>query len=1180
MDDDATCTPDPADAVFVRLLRELEAAPGAEAAALRRFCEAYPALAGELRAFAATRRLVGEAGRDEADGRIPARLGDFRIERELGVGGMGVVYEAIQMPFGRRVAVKTIRRGSRPVTPALEARFVREQEALARLHHTHIVPIHAAGREGELQYYAMPFIPGAPLSSLIRTARDLASTRPGSDTPSLAELAGAATGRTSNPSSRPGDFDDPTETLEDGGRDGLQGSPPAPRRLSARYFRSVAKVMADAAEAIHHAHEAGVVHRDIKPSNLMVDRDEHCWVVDFGLASLRGNPTGPVPSAGSDPPAGGPEGLLTQGNLGTPHYMAPEQQGGRADARTDVWGLGVTLYELLTLRRAFEDPRRIAHDDPPRPRQLVDTVPADLEAICWKAIRKDPAHRYASARTLAEDLRRWLGHEPVRARPARSLRRLALWSRRNRGWAAAIAAAAVGLAGLGAGGVLVGRARAAAALQRERTERRESLLQRVTALRLAARGDGWSGTADDLLRQAAAIRRDPALRREAVACLEGLDARRIATQPIEPTCLAFDPRDGRVLFGDASGGLHAWSPPAGRAERLRGGPPPLLLGFDPRGSTRAVRAEADAGGAVALVVDDLGAGTSRRYGLAGDGPAASLRALAMTPDGRTLAALSSSADGPARLRAWRIDDGSPPATIPVEGRGPTDVALSDDGRLLALGDDEGRIRVWTLPEGDPVATLRVGRNRINVLLFGPDPVAPAGPRADAAPGRWLLAAGDAEGVVILWDLDRLSARNVMRGSNYDVSALAFRPDGVLLASAGRYEAKVWDAATGRLQLEIGYRNAMHALAFSPDGSRLAIGSPPQFGDPGGVDVWALEDGRGIRDLRGLPGRVEQLAYSADGRLVAALDHGWRVAAWDRATGRLVRAFEAPRGQTPDNAALAFSPDGSRLAVAAGREAVLWDLAAGRPGRRWELPPGWDKAMFYATPDRLLLTRFEAVDGSDFLGARLSPAEHPRIVRVRNLLGPDPGRPISSLPEFNWHVHDAWAVPGREVVIVAGLGRPDPAGPLVRLSGAYDPATGRELWSLPSDMPPDSSVVGMRLDPTGTAMAWCQRGGVDWGLFRLPGREPLAGRTPGVLALGPRAELWLGVDEHADARYVRTSVRRLGRADPLFELGPLEYAKTAFAADGRSLAIIRGDGAPALVDIPELRRRLARLGVGW
>jgi serine/threonine-protein kinase len=140
-----------------------------------------------------------------------------------------------------------------------------------------------------------------------------------------------------------------------------------------------------------------------------------------------------------------PDPPTASGVLGTPDYMAPEQLRGRADGRTDVWGLGVILYELLTLRRAFHDRAAIETKDPARPRSLVHGLPLDLEAICWKAIRKEPGQRYPSAQALADDLRHWLKSEPVQARPAHTLRRVGLWAKRNKGWAAAIVLATVGI---------------------------------------------------------------------------------------------------------------------------------------------------------------------------------------------------------------------------------------------------------------------------------------------------------------------------------------------------------------------------------------------------------------------------------------------------------------------------------------------------------------------------------------------------------------------------------------------------------------------------------------------------------------------------------------------------------------------------------------------------------------
>ncbi len=214
--------------------------------------------------------------------------------------------------------------------------------------------------------------------------------------------------------------------------------------------------MIDAAGALQHAHDAGIIHRDLKPPNLMVDTAEHCWVLDFGLAGyLQAQANGRIAYTDSrrsrNPPIDlgpEPEQPSVSGVLGTPDYMAPEQFQGRADRRTDVWGLGVILYELLALQRAFHGRKQIESSDPPRPRDLARGLPRDLDAICWKAIRKEPAHRYPSARALADDLRHWLKSEPVRARPAHTPRRVLLWATRNKGWAAAIALAMLAFSAL------------------------------------------------------------------------------------------------------------------------------------------------------------------------------------------------------------------------------------------------------------------------------------------------------------------------------------------------------------------------------------------------------------------------------------------------------------------------------------------------------------------------------------------------------------------------------------------------------------------------------------------------------------------------------------------------------------------------------------------------------------
>jgi tetratricopeptide (TPR) repeat protein len=389
----------------------------------------YPEFAGELARFLDDQRQVEQytsplrdvvqatpppRGRAAAVAGLAARaeLGDFRIVREVGRGGMGVVYEAQQLSLTRRVALKVL-----PVAAALDERrlqrFKNEAQAAAGLHHQNIVPVYFVGCAGDVHYYAMQFIDGHSLAAHLRELRReaglLKSPEPAPSTETLpwASLSTDRSGR---------------------GRD---------------YYRRVAQLMVQAALALEHAHERGVIHRDVKPSNLLLDGRGNLWVTDFGLAHLQHA-----------------EASLTQtGDLvGTLRYMSPEQALGqhvRMDHRTDVYSLGATLYELLTLRPAFtasdqqELLRQVALEEPTRPRRLARDIPVDLETVVLKAMEKTPHNRYANAGELAEDLRCCLEDRPIRARRPGVVRRLVKWARRHRPMVAAVAVVLVLAALLG-----------------------------------------------------------------------------------------------------------------------------------------------------------------------------------------------------------------------------------------------------------------------------------------------------------------------------------------------------------------------------------------------------------------------------------------------------------------------------------------------------------------------------------------------------------------------------------------------------------------------------------------------------------------------------------------------------------------------------------------------------------
>jgi serine/threonine protein kinase len=361
-------------------------------------------------------------------------LGDYRIIREVGRGGMGVVYEAEQLSLGRRVALKVL-----PFASALDdrqlQRFKNEAHAAAQLHHTNIVPVYAVGCERGVHYYAMQHIAGQTLAAVIQdlrkprvtaqqaTANENQEWRMKSEETKTKheELASADAALVSTFDILHSSF----PTLSD------ERSTKSPA-----FFRTVANLAIQATEALEHAHELGVIHRDVKPANLIVDARGKLWVTDFGLAQIQGET----------------KLTMTGDLLGTLRYMSPEQaQAKRAivDHRSDIYSLGATLYELMTLEPAFasEDRqellRQIAFEEPRPLRRVNPAIPAELETIVLKMMEKNPTDRYTTAHEVAEDLRRFLEDKPIRARRPSTLARFRKWSWRHRSMVTAAAISAV-----------------------------------------------------------------------------------------------------------------------------------------------------------------------------------------------------------------------------------------------------------------------------------------------------------------------------------------------------------------------------------------------------------------------------------------------------------------------------------------------------------------------------------------------------------------------------------------------------------------------------------------------------------------------------------------------------------------------------------------------------------------
>jgi serine/threonine protein kinase len=431
----------------------------------------HPELAADLEACLASLEFIGRArvsvpplvaDLKEVDagesGPGIGDLGDFRLVAEVGRGGMGVVYEAVQRSLNRRVALKVL-----PFAAAMDAtqrrRFQTEALAAAQLHHTHIVPVYSVGCERGVHYYAMQFIQGQTLAQLMVDRRRLEN----------------------QPQSESLQPDQPIRSFS-----------PSPSSRSREFIRTAAALGIQAAEALDHAHKVGIVHRDIKPANLLLDVQGSLWVTDFGLARLQDD-----------------AGLTITGDLlGTLRYMSPEQalaKRGYLDHRTDIYSLDATVYELLTSRPAIEGDnrqevlRKIAYEEPTSPRKLNPAIPRELETILLKAMSKEPQSRYMTAQELADDLRRFLDNKPIKANRPSLVEHVAKWARRHTSVVAAAFAMLITVVGaLLAITLLVAREQRNTVVALKATEFRSRQARRVVDTMYTRVAEEWLSQKSDL----------------------------------------------------------------------------------------------------------------------------------------------------------------------------------------------------------------------------------------------------------------------------------------------------------------------------------------------------------------------------------------------------------------------------------------------------------------------------------------------------------------------------------------------------------------------------------------------------------------------------------------------------------------------------------------------------------
>lgn len=792
-------------------------------------------------------------------------IGDFRLIRELGQGGMGVVWEAEQQSIHRRVALKLLLTASAPKT--LE-RFHQEAEAGGRLEHPAIVRVYAVGQMARAHYMVQELVgDGFTLADWLASLRRDVDVAP-------------------------------------------------------HHYQDVAELFLQVARALEFAHDEGIIHRDVKPSNILIAADGSPKLADFGLAKIVDNPE-----------------LSRTGDLaGTPFYMSPEQAMGKRigiDHRTDVFSLGATLYEALTLERAFTGDtsqqvlEKIITADPPDPRRLRSRVPRDLSVACKKALEKRRAHRYQTMGAFADDLERYLTHRPIVARPPGPATRAMKWARRHPVLAVSSVIVLMALIVIGDAYRELSDALDASEREKHRSEQLAQLARRksYTALLSAAFGD--------------AARSDyAAARRKLSGCnvyLRGWEWRHLDLR-IDSAVRVIDAHPSGVdllAFRDASGPIFstgrrgefapiAWDPATGeRLATLEGQDNATLgLAYD----ATSGRVAAGSGG-----YQGRGAGVRVWNCDTGDVVHAAERAgpvevVAFGGDGGRL--LVASRDG--LVSVVELASGRTLIADRPFGEALAMAAMDPAGRRVAAGSDAGTIRLLDAPAGEVVFELGAHETRIVALAF-------------SASGDRLLGASES-GEVRVWGLDEGPPRLEWSQRVPSTYPFAFTPALDRVAYVVDADTvSVWDIAWDRPRpLSRRHRDGVAAVALSRDGALLAAG-----GDDGVVRLWSTDDGRLLTELLGHTRAVLALRFDDRGRTLVSGSKDGSIRVWDVAQRRPQTVALRPSG--PEVNDLAYDETGTWLACAAGffdSELTLWDA---RSGARLRKLPFDDDAPPVAPP---------------------------------------------------------------------------------------------------------------------------------------------------------------------------------------------------------------------------------------
>jgi serine/threonine protein kinase/WD40 repeat protein len=1067
---------------------------------------------------------------------LPRQLGEFRILREIGRGGMGVVYEAIQESLGRHVALKVLPFHAL-ISPTQRKRFEREARAAARLHHSNIVPVFGIGEHGGVYYYAMQFIQGQSLDSVLNEVKRLRGGQQGTADRTLtlsiarALLTNAIHGEeprnTSNASNHrgsrkasalaeaspsvDGESHARSRTPDAGDFSDLTGPSETP------YFRGVARLGVQVAEALAYTHRQGIVHRDIKPSNLLLDTQGAVWVTDFGLVKDDGD-----------------DGLTNSGDMvGTVRYMAPERFENQGDARSDLYCLGVTLYEMLTLRPPFEDAQRsrlvqrILHEEPVRPRKLDPRIPRDLETIVLKAMAKEPAQRYQTSEEMAEDLRRFLADRPIRARRSSAVEQTWRWCRRNPAVAGLTGCIVVLLAA-----IIAVKSASVARLQEQLALTKTAELEKTAKLwdsyLAQARASRWSGRVGrrfeglQAVANAAAIQTDLRLRNEAIALFALPDMQVFKQLPEGLPSVTFDEGFERYAYSDNVGNLSV--------HRLN---------------------------------DDRGIATLPGFGK-------DAYRLDFSQDSRFLVAYYR---GEYVMRIWDVIHGKLVLSMPIIGRADIDpgsqlAAVPQAGGTIGLfdlasGKEKQRILVGDgyqccafHPNGRELAVASASLNLTRIFDLGSGNVTGTLPKAGEV--AWN---GDGAFLVLrtkqsidVWHTRTWAQQTAFKTGSVVVDRVALNHAGDLLASKGWDDIlRLWDPVTGQ---ELFNRHGAREVQFSRDGGLLS----GTF-DGARFQVWKVARASECRILDtplSAKHAIWDVSFSPDGRLLAcACSDG--VHLFDLAVGRDIAMLDTGG----ESGGVVFLTDGS----------VITRSSVGLC--RWPVQPGPEPGH-----DHLRV-------GPPQLLARLPPAGHfSGLCRLQNgrvaatlrgsgsVIVLDPHNPSDQtlLPgHSNVNNRIAASPDGRWVVTTSFWDQPPDK---LRVS---DLRTGKIAWTWPVKTPGTFSPDGRWLATVGNDACGLR----EVGTWRLDHSIREAG-------LGQTMDTAFSPDGSVLAISYDAQVIRLVDPGSGHELATLAAApnsqhvvgRMCFSPDGSLLVGVMGTFGMQIWDLRQIRRQLGDLGLDW